>query len=473
MTLSTRGSILVDEYGRQRVLHGINLVDKGRPGSTDPRDFQGSWSERDLDQLVEIGLDAVRLGVIWAATEPEPGKYSEQHLGWIGQQLDLMHQRGLAVILDGHQDLYSQAHSDGAPPWATLTDHPFEATELWSDAYLTSPAVHEAYDAFWADALAADGVGIQTRYVALWGMLAQRFGDHPAVIGYDVLNEPTLGAASAEVFGALIGAFAEATEQDPTQVFADFEVPERKLAQLAHLEDPAVHRRIGDTIAPLLTGFEQEQVHGLYQRIVAAIREHDREGLILREHDYFANIGIPVAIDVLEDHAWAYSPHGYDLVVDTEAMPLASNQRVETIFARAQETAQRLDVPVLVGEWGAFDAHRGIARHADHQLELFDRWGWSWFYWCWIEGFADTEAAARLRRPRPVAIAGEDAQWGTGPDGWQATWYGSGGDVPSIFWIPEELDVELLVDDHPADLARDGAVVRIGPVEGEHLLRVV
>lgn len=106
-------------------------------------------------------------------------------------------------------------------------------------------------------------------------------------------------------------------------------------------------------------------------------------------------------------------------------------------------------------------------------LELFDRWGWSWFYWCWIEGFADTEAAARLRRPRPVAIAGEDAQWGTGPDGWQATWYGSGGDVPSIFWIPEELDVELLVDDHPADLARDGAVVRIGPVEGEHLLRVV
>ncbi|EYT49499.1 cellulase family glycosylhydrolase [Brachybacterium muris] len=197
MTLSTRGSILVDEYGRQRVLHGINLVDKGRPGSTDPRDFQGSWSERDLDQLVEIGLDAVRLGVIWAPLEPEPGTYSGQHLTWIGEQLDRLHQRGLAVILDGHQDLYSQDYSDGAPPWATLTDHPFEATELWSDAYLTSPAVHEAYDAFWADAPAADGVGIQTRFVALWGMLAQRFGDHPAVIGYDVLNEPTPEAQGA------------------------------------------------------------------------------------------------------------------------------------------------------------------------------------------------------------------------------------------------------------------------------------
>lgn len=473
MTVSTRGSHLVDEHGRQRILHGINLVDKGRPGSSDPRDFQGSWTDEDLDQLVEIGLDAVRLGVIWAPTEPGPGRYSQQHLTWIGEQLDRLHRRGLMVILDGHQDLYSQAYSDGAPPWATLTEHPFEATDLWSDAYLSSPAVHEAYDAFWADAPAADGVGIQARYVALWGMLAQRFGDHPAVIGYDVLNEPTPGAASAEVFEALIGTFAEATGQDPAQVFADFSEPERKLAQLAHLEDPAVHRRIGDTIAPLLASFEQQQVHGLYERIVPAIREHDPHGLILREHDYFANIGIPAAITPLADHAWAYSPHGYDLVVDTEAMPLASDQRVGTIFTRAQETAERLDVPVLVGEWGAFGDHQGIAGHADHQLELFDQWGWSWFYWCWTEDFADTEAASRLRRPRPVAIAGESAQWGTGPDGWQATWRGSGGDAPSIFWVPEELNVELLVDEHPADLARDGAVVRIGPVEGEHLLRVI
>ncbi|MBM7501893.1 hypothetical protein JOD52_002733 [Brachybacterium muris] len=29
MTLSAQGPILVDEHGRQRILHGINLVDKG------------------------------------------------------------------------------------------------------------------------------------------------------------------------------------------------------------------------------------------------------------------------------------------------------------------------------------------------------------------------------------------------------------------------------------------------------------
>lgn len=473
MTLSTDGPLLRDSEGRQRILHGINLVDKGRLGSTDPTDFRGSWTEEDLASLVEIGLDSVRLGVIWAAVEPEPGVYSEEHLGWLEEQLDRLHAQGLSVILDGHQDLYSQSHSDGAPPWATLTQHPFEATELWSDAYLSSPAVQESYDAFWADAPAADGTGIRTRFTALWGMLAQRFGGHPAVIGYDVLNEPTPGTAAADVFGAVIGTFAEATGQDPQHVLADFEQPERKLAQLAHLEDPEVHRRIGDAVAPLLAGFEQGPVRALYEQVLPAIRQHDPDGLILREHDYFANIGIPAAIEPLPDCAWAYSPHGYDLVVDTEAMPLASDQRVETIFLRAAETAQRLDVPVLVGEWGAFGSHQGISRHADHQLELFDRLGWSWFYWGWTEDFADTEAARRLRRPRPVAIAGDGASWGTVDDSWRAAWQGAAGQAPSIFWIPEELDVELLVDGHPADLARDGAVVRISPTTGEHLLQVI
>ncbi|MDN5820872.1 MAG: beta-galactosidase, partial [Brachybacterium sp.] len=146
MSLSTEGSTLVDEHGRQRILHGINLVAKGSPGVTDPSAFRGSWTGEDLAQLQDIGLDSVRLGVNWSATEPRPGDYSPEHLDWLAQQLDLLHAAGLAVILDGHQDLFSQSFGNGAPAWATLTTQRFEATELWSDAYLSSPAVHEALD---------------------------------------------------------------------------------------------------------------------------------------------------------------------------------------------------------------------------------------------------------------------------------------------------------------------------------------
>src|SRR5699024_8037733 len=103
----------------------------------------------------------------------------------------------------------------------------------------------------------------------------------------------------------------------------------------------------------------------------------------------------------------------------TEAMPLASDQRVTTIFERAAETAERLGVPVVVGEWGAFGGHEGIGPHAEVQLDLFDRHAWSWFYWCWEPGFAATEAAQRLRRPRPRAVAGRDLRCGRSAGGRQ------------------------------------------------------
>jgi endoglycosylceramidase len=401
------------------LLHGINLVakgDTGLAGERDPASFRGNWTREDLGQLRDMGLDAVRLGVMWSAAAPAPGRFDEQYLDWIGDQLDQLHELGFAVVLDAHQDLYSQQYGDGAPDWVTLTDHPFTATDLWSDAYLSSPAVHEAYDAFWANAAvslhdvpagtsgsasaalesAAGTIGLQDALADLWEELAARFGGHAAVIGYDVLNEPTPGALSEEAFGTLIGAFAQLTDQDPQQIAADFDDPAAKLAQLGRLDEVAVHRGIGDAVAPLLAPFEQEAVDALFRCVIPRIRRHDTDGWILREHNYFSNLGVPSAMPPLRDARWIYSPHGYDLVVDTDAMPLASDQRIETIFRRAAETQTRLDVPVMVGEWGGFSRQTGIGRHARFQLDLFDELGWSWFYWAWEPDFVGTEAAQVL-----------------------------------------------------------------------------
>src|SRR5699024_2395861 len=160
MTMSTEGSVLVDEHGRQRILHGINLVEKGTRAASEPSAFRGRWTTGDIAQLQEIGLDSARLGVLWAAVEPTPGEYCEERLHWRGAQLAQLPAGGLAGIPGGQQDLFPQPFGDGAPAWATLTRQPFDETSLWSDAYLSSPAVHEALDAFWADAPAADGVGI-------------------------------------------------------------------------------------------------------------------------------------------------------------------------------------------------------------------------------------------------------------------------------------------------------------------------
>src|SRR5699024_5839137 len=98
------------------------------------------------------------------------------------------------------------------------------------------------------------------------------------------------------------------TGQDLETVAADFEDPAAKLAQLSHLEDAALHRRLGDRLAPLLSEFEQGPIHAMYSEVVPTLRAADPTGLILREPDYFGNIGIPAPMPPLADTAWAYSP---------------------------------------------------------------------------------------------------------------------------------------------------------------------
>ncbi|EWS82458.1 hypothetical protein BF93_11310 [Brachybacterium phenoliresistens] len=476
MQLRTDGTTLVDEHGRQRILHGINLVAKGPRGQAGVPGtaFRGDWSDEDLAGLARSGLDAVRLGVIWAAVEPEPGRYDTGHLAWLEDMLDRLHRAGLAVVLDAHQDLYSQSFGDGAPAWATLTAQPFTPSDLWSDAYVSSAAVQEALDAFWADAPGPDGMGIRTRFTAMWGELARRLGGHPAVIGYDVLNEPAPGALMVEVQQAILGALAERTGQAPEQVAADLSDPAARLAQLARLEDESLHRAVADAAAPLLAPFEQGPVHDLFRQAAAAIREHRPGALILREHSYPGNLGVPAAIPPLDGGAWAYSPHGYDLVVDTEAMSAPSDRRVTTILTRAAETAAGLGVPVIVGEWGGLGDLAGIGAHIQHQLDLFDRWAWSWFYWSFDASFPGSEAARHLRRPRAVAVTGRGlrAESSAG-GGWKAAWDGAEGPAPTEFWVPEEQDVELVVDGARASILREGARVLITPRPGEHRLRVL
>ncbi len=467
MQLYTDGPVLRDEHGRQRVLHGINLVDKGTSGSSEAADFVGSWTAADVADLAARGFTVVRLGMIWAAVEPGPGHYSEEYLSWVGSQLDLMGEHGIGVVLDAHQDLYSQSFGDGAPGWATLTKEEFEATDLWSDAYLTSPAVHGALDAFWANAPGPGGVGLQDSFAAMWAHVATRFQGHPALIGYDFLNEPTPGAASQEIFGSLIGAFAIATGQDPDTVAAEFMHPDMKLSQLERLDDVAVHRAIGDTVAPLLAAFEKQAVAPMMARVAAAVRAVDSHTLILREHSYFANLGIPSGQPPLEDDAWVYSPHGYDLTVDTPAISDSSNVRAGTIFSRHKETQNRLGVPVLVGEWGAFGDAEEVADHARFLLDTFDDFGWSWTYWCWGEDFSGSEAADVLTRPRPIAFAGDAISWAVDGDRFTAVWDGRDCAAPSEFWLPNLPRAEVAVQcdgaGTPAERTADRIIVKAGP----------
>lgn len=119
-----------------------------------------------------------------------------------------------------------------------------------------------------------------------------------------------------------------------------------------------------------------------FQKVAAAIREVTPRGIMLMENCYYSNLGIPCATPRLtdaegrEEPLFAFTPHGYDLTVDTDAYQTASNNRVDVIFEEHMRTQERLDCPVLVGEGRR---RRQVRRnpHLAHLLDLFDRNLWT------------------------------------------------------------------------------------------------
>jgi endoglycosylceramidase len=51
--------------------------------------------------------------------------------------------------------------------------------------------VIRAFDNFWNY---EEHPELQDHYAAMWAHVAERFRDHPAVIGYDLMNEPWQGS---------------------------------------------------------------------------------------------------------------------------------------------------------------------------------------------------------------------------------------------------------------------------------------
>src|SRR5690606_39149555 len=111
--------------------------------------------------------------------------------------VDQLGRAGIAVLLDFHQDMYNERfQGEGWPDWAVLDDGlPAAPRNGFPANYVGMPALNRAYDHFWANAPGPGGVGLQDRYAAAWRHVAARFGDHPAILGYDLLNEPWPGGA--------------------------------------------------------------------------------------------------------------------------------------------------------------------------------------------------------------------------------------------------------------------------------------
>ena len=188
-------------------------------------------SRNDFAQMRALGIDLVRLGISWSQLEPAPGVYSQTYLDRIAQVVGWAREQGIYVLLDMHQDAYSRftpetapvdanpalgptqessAHADGAPPWAVVPDNvPAEAVGGTPELNLY---VEAAFQSFWENRVptdsagmplpagAAPGAGLQDHYIGAMAALARRFKGNPAVVGYEIMNEPLPGLTPPGAF---------------------------------------------------------------------------------------------------------------------------------------------------------------------------------------------------------------------------------------------------------------------------------
>ena len=194
----------VDEYGRERIFYGVNIVDK-RKNSEDNK-FGFNIDDKLLDEMTSRGLNLIRLGTTWSMIEPEPGSYNDEYLDDMYRIFDLCAAHGVYILFDMHQDLYSpRCYGDGAPDWATITDQydPKEPKLVWAAGYFWGKATQRAFDNFWNNR-EYNGKGLIDYFAAMWQHVAARFADHPALFGFDMLNEPFLGSDGGKLFKKLI-----------------------------------------------------------------------------------------------------------------------------------------------------------------------------------------------------------------------------------------------------------------------------
>lgn len=359
---------ITDADGRAQILHGCNY-----DGSAKDDDGLPNLNEEDARELAETwGFNFARYLIFWARIEPEPGVYDEDYLDAVQVRLDYLHEAGFQVVLDMHQDLWGPfitedwGGSDGAPEWATITDGwphiPLgEMFGGWAFNYL-SPAVNKAFDNFW------DYQGphpeLQDHYAAMWIHVAERFGDHPAILGYDPMNEPWQGTGLIR------------------------------------------YRE-----------FDETKYHDFNQRMIDAIRTVDDERWIFYEPCAFGpNQGLPSYQGVLDDprpgkNRLAYFPHlypvlvdllgGYDPEFDNALTNWERNRKIENDYQKS---------PLLLGEWSMLFWFDDANRHLwlDGALPMIDRVSSGWAYWdCrWFLNDHDEKFRHRLASIYPRYVSG-------------------------------------------------------------------
>ncbi|WP_067975443.1 cellulase family glycosylhydrolase [Mycolicibacter icosiumassiliensis] len=359
--LGVTGTWLTDRDGRVIILHGTNEVNKEPPYTPSADGF----SEDDAIFLAANGFNVVRLGIEWAAVEPEPGVYDQAYLASIEETVNMLARHGIVTVVEMHQDLYTNLDGDGngAPAWAADTGGLPHIGAPFPFGYVTDPAQNHAWAAFWSNSKAPDGVGLQNHYTRMWEYVGHYFADNPNVAGYEIMNEPWPGG----------------TEWLPTL-----------------LGSPR---------------FDAETLTPFYNQVIGGIRAVDPTTPVLYEPTETTQVLVPPKLGVVDDPYSVFSFHDYCPVTGFGPLESLCGFLVDLQVNTSVAFAQAHHVPALITEFGAVDPPKIVTdtMHSADHAQI------GWMQWAYNSGWRDQTGSdstvGTLAQPYPQAIAGTPNSW--------------------------------------------------------------
>lgn len=463
--ITVRGREFVDTKGRQIILHGTNISEKSKS-----LNYLSWHGPEEFAMMREWGFNLIRLVIMWDGVEPKPGVYDEKYLSGIDKRIQWAKENGIFVMLDMHQDLYSAKFGgDGAPEWAIIDNgQPHIPGSNWGMTYYTSPAVQAAFDNFWANTPASDGIGLQDHFARAWQYIAKRYRDEPTVIGYDLFNEPFPGTDAVTALFFKLQDMVKSLNDVSTRKYNLFEVmnyitdpdsSESKEIIGKILDNFDIFKAFVDGGIDISTAFDSNILVPFYNRVTQAIRQVDKNHIIFIETNILGNFGTPTGLSPViglnnsRDPLQAFAPHCYDMLTDVAKEANTRSDNIELILNRHFTTVKNLGIPTIIGEWGGLYEKSNAISAAQIVVDGIEDHLFGDAYWSYGSSAEMNDAPYFLTilRPYPAATAGEllyyksDMEKGTFTCSWK--------EDPNISspthiyipnqWFPEGYEVNL------------------------------
>ncbi len=172
-------------------------------------------------------------------------------------------------------------------------------------------------------------------------------------------------------------------------------------------------RDIVKKIDSLTAKFDNEKYSPFLNKMAEAVRKVTPNGILMIEQSYYCNGGArqsvpPITVNGVRESQQCFGPHAYDMTVDTPLYKYANADRVKAFFDEMHNTQLRLQVPVVVGEWGGCSDNKDTSwfPHAEELLDYFNDRQWGQAYWDYHGDDLDAPLMQMLSRTVPVAVAG-------------------------------------------------------------------